>query len=579
MTFHSIFLAPLVFMQVAALIWAAVALKGARLKTVFILFGVCLLVANLVAALPGWPDLGGSWVGALGYIALLAVHPLAAGCVLAVLRDYWGRRRTLFISLAVVSMLPAMATGIALGWGPDAVYATYPVSIIPAMWLAFALAESIATWLHSSLKGEAAFACIVGMILLIVSGPVYSLELESVGWEHALGVIPAAPLAFAAFLWSAWKANPLTFKRPLVIANAHPPDGLQAGLHLLDEARPKYAAELVKRRARAGMPTWVFVRSESEDAKHRYGNAQLLKIPSSQHCALKVVKTIMLISREYPQSVFLIEDLSCLVCNSGLMESLEAMKAVSNHSRMNHCVTLASLSCLTRAEVREFAGLPAYYWKLPVVEEEIAAILHMELGPASHHMLRIFCNSKKMRMEDMMMYHILDLQEFLKRILTSLSRNPGDSKVLDSGLSQVGAIVSKLDRFRSITLDDLAKGPWPSASVTRRDKHGWLVKATDFGFGTGLGENASHYGGRARGAFEEALGEGGRALYEQTLQILGLDEKDIEPEDFPALYKTTEELLKLLESHESALRKVDKMLERSSELKEWLEVVGGSMNG
>jgi len=75
------------------------------------------------------------------------------------------------------------------------------------------------------------------------------------------------------------------------------------------------------------------------------------------------------------------------------------------------------------------------------------------------------------------------------------------------------------------------------------------------------------------------LGEGGRALYEQTLQILGLNERDLEPEDFPALYKTTEELLKLLKSHESALRRIDTMLERSSELKEWLEVAGGSMNG
>jgi hypothetical protein len=579
MTFHSIFLAPLVFMQVAALITAAVALKGARLKIVFILFGVCLLVANLVAALPGWPDLGGSWLDGLGYIALLAVHPLTAGCVLAVLRDYRGRRQTFFISVAVVSLLPAMVAGIALGWGPDAVYATYPVSIIPAMWLAFALAESIATWLRSSLKREAAFACIAGTILLIVSGPVYSIELESVGWDRALGVIPAAPLAYVALLWSAWRANPLTFRRPLVSASARPPDGLQAGLHLLDEPRPKYAAELVKRRANASMPTWVFVRSEPEDAKHRYGNAQLLKIPSSQHCALKVVKTIMHISREYPQSVFLIEDLSYLMCNSGLTESLEAMKTVSNHSRMNHCVTLASLSCLTCAEVREFAALPAYYWKLPVVEEEIAAILHKELGPASHHILRIFCDSERMRLEDMMMHHIPNLQEFLTRILTSLSRNPGDSKILDSGLSQVDAVVSELDLFRSMTLDDLAKGPWPSASAARRDKHGWLVKATDFNFSTGLGEEAPDYGGRARGAFEETLGEGGRALYEQTLQILGLNERDLEPGDFPALYKTTEELLKLLKSHESALRRIDTMLERSSELKEWLEVAGGSMNG
>ena len=579
MTEYSEFLLFIVSTQIIATILATAMLRGAKLKAGFFAFGACLALANIPAALSGMMSTDGTWVAYAGYVALLAMHPLSAACVFAILRYDWGKISRPFVLLAVASVASLSVAGLYFGWGPKNVYGTYVVSLIPVIWLAFALAETLASWLQSALKGELAFICTLAIVILILTGPIYSLELGALGFNEALGSVPAATLAFIALFLAGRKASFLPFVRPRVSSMARYADGIQTGLHFLDEKRPKYVAEFARRRADAGLPTWVFLRSESEDAKQRYGSSQLVRIPSHRQSALRIAKTIEYLSQRYPNSMFLIEDLSFILCNSGWRECMEALMAASNCAKAHRCVVLASLSCLTRAEVRELITLPSYYHRLPAPENEIAAIAERQLGPAAIHIFRMFCSSKKMRIEDFRMHHIEEFSGFMAGTLMRLSREPGDTKVLDSSILQMGALVSELENYRTQSLRSVTQGPWPSASVSRRDQRGWLVKATDFDFEDKPGEDKAEYGTKARLAFEEALGERGTELFEKTLRIMGVDENEVEPEDFPALYKTTAELLRLLEDHETAISKIDKMLERSSELKEWLEVAKGVGNG
>ena len=578
MTPYSYVLAALSGVQLSLLVWAGASLRGTRMKMPFVMLGASMLVVNLLQMFADESSGGVPLLSSISFLALLAVSPLCALAVLTVLRDDWLVQKPLLAVFMLLSVSPIAAYGLWAGWGAGQVYGVYFASVVPVVWLSLALAECIAVWARSSLRKNIAFACVTGVAFLILSGPVYAIELEAIGWSWAVGSLPAAPFAYAAFFWAARKKNPLAFDIPGGRIVKQAAESVEPGLHMIDERRPKHAIEFARMRALEGKPTWVFLRQEPENAKSIYGGSQVVAIPSSRNAALKVEATISCISTRVPRAVFLVQDTSYLVSNCGFAETREVLEAIALRAKKTGCIVLASFSGLTSSERRGLARLPGKYWKLPVLEEEIVAIVESEIGPAALHLLRLFCDSRRIRLEDLRVAHIPELQAFLSDTLMTLSLKPSDSRLMVSGRSQTEALSSKLAAYGHMSLASIAEGPWQSAASRNLEGGGWLVRATDFHLPGNARNEKGSYGGKIRNTYKEVLGKGGEAIYKQALRIIGATEAEIGPEDLATLIRTTEEIFGVLECYKDGLRDLGKMIERSPGLWDKLEALGGGSN-
>ena len=536
------------FLQVPLTVRAAFVLRGRRLKVAFAALGVSLLTVNVVAALS--LELGGTvvWLSSIGLLAMLFAHPLIAIAVIGVLCHGQPWNRPLAHTGILLSVTPVAVAGLSFGWGARDVYEIYYASVVPVIWLALPLAEATATWLGSDLRSDTAFACIMGITALVLSGPVYSLELQSLGFDWALGAIPASSFAYATLLWAAERANALPHRLPRHTREGGVVDGIAPGLHLLEERRPKHAVEFARSRAASGWPTWVFLRQEPEDARERYGDAQMVVIPARSHAAERVMTTAAAIMQARENAFILIDDVSFLVSNCGLPETADALSVIADISKRRKCVVVASVCNLTSAERRALASLPASYWKLPNLEEEVSALMESEIGPVGAHLLQLYCKSRKMRPQDLRLDQLPNLQEFLATAVKNLSLKPGDSRLWDSAGAQIDALTTKLESYRRMTLPELAGGPWPSATLKRRDGQDWIVRATDFHFGDGAAEERAGVGSKIRKAFADALGKSGETMFEQALRFMQKTERELTQEDLPSLIQTTEQILRLLEA-------------------------------
>ncbi len=139
---------------------------------------------------------------------LLLTHALTAILVLGLIHgEALPRQRAItFLLLAPVPLLASLAP--AEGWTVAAAYEGNVLGGFLVLCLGVALAETIYARHASPMFAAHAFWMGVGVVSLIVAGPVYVYELELLGQAPLVGANVAAPLALACFARVALLTDP-----------------------------------------------------------------------------------------------------------------------------------------------------------------------------------------------------------------------------------------------------------------------------------------------------------------------------------------------------------------------------------
>src|SRR5881409_1640149 len=195
---------------------------------------------------------------ALG-IVLLA-HALTAILVLGLLHgETLPRQRSMaFLLLVPVPVLAYLAP--IEGWTVATAYEGNVLGGFLVLCLGVALAEAIYARYSSRLLGPHSFWLSVGVVALIVAGPVYAYELEFLGEASLAGANLASPIALACFALVAFQSDPFS------IAPRPAKGGTKAGTLpasdavVFEEIRPKYALRTAHEESSAGRTTLILGR-------------------------------------------------------------------------------------------------------------------------------------------------------------------------------------------------------------------------------------------------------------------------------------------------------------------------------
>src|SRR5207249_431437 len=223
---------------------------------------------------------------ALG-IVLLA-HALTAILVLGLIHgETLPRRRSVaFLLLVPVPVLAYLAP--IEGWTVATAYEGNVLGGFLVLCLGVALAEAIYARYSSRLLAAHSFWLAVGVVALIVAGPVYAYELEFLGEPSLAGANLASPIALACFALVAVQADPFS------IAPRPAKGGTKAGILpasdaiVFDEIRPKYALRTAHEESSGGRATLILGRIAPATAASGPGFAAVLP---ARHASLRALTT------------------------------------------------------------------------------------------------------------------------------------------------------------------------------------------------------------------------------------------------------------------------------------------------
>src|SRR5207249_620654 len=255
----------------SAAILAGIAVDAWLLAFIAIRGGRPWLQATYAACTLAYVALGAAFVGtnervlaalrddvALG-IVLLA-HALTAILVLGLIHgEALPRRRAVtFLLLVPVPLLAYLAP--IEGWTVATAYEGTVLGGFLVLCLGIALGETIFARHASPMFATHAFWLSVGVIALIVAGPIYTYELEFLGLTPLAGANLAAPLALACFARVALQTDPfpITPRRPKGRTTTGGIRGADA--IVFDERRPKYALRTAEEEAGSDRPTLIVAR-------------------------------------------------------------------------------------------------------------------------------------------------------------------------------------------------------------------------------------------------------------------------------------------------------------------------------
>src|SRR5881628_3431209 len=176
---------------------------------------------------------------ALGVVLL--AHALTAILVLGLIHGETlpRRRSAAFLLLVPVPLLAYLAP--VEGWTAAAAYEGNALGGFLVLCLGIALAETIYARYSSRLLAAHSFWLGVGVIALIVAGPVYTYELEFLGEASLAGANLASPIALACFALVAVQADPFPIARRPSKGQAKLGTLPASDAIVFEEIRPKYA--------------------------------------------------------------------------------------------------------------------------------------------------------------------------------------------------------------------------------------------------------------------------------------------------------------------------------------------------
>src|SRR5216117_379259 len=466
---------------------------------------------------------------------LLLSHALTAILVLGLIHgETLPRRRSVaFLLLIPVPVLAYLAP--IEGWTAATAYEGNVLGGFLVLCLGVALAEAIYARYSSRLLAAHSFWLAVGVVALIVAGPVYAYELEFLGDASLAGANLASPIALACFALVAVQADPFS------IASRPAKGGTKAGTLpasdaiVFEENRPKYALRTAHEESSSGRTTLILGRHAPSMAAGGAGFAGLLP---GRHASLRALTTASEFLATSRGGLVVVEDLADLSALSEWPPTIEAVVRLRHVARDTGSTVVFSTSRLTDAERRALRDLRLTWWSLPDPAREIEAILAQSFGNGAARLLASFSRAHGLRPEELTTEHVPALEDFLTRALAELSGVVAGTA--GHGLrTQLEAAASGLRSFAAQSAEDVARGKWPSR-ISSEAHPDLLVTAAEYWKGKEMDElfaAADTVGEReplferARAVFVEQLGDAGESLLRTQLTHLGKKPEDLDRSD------------------------------------------------
>ena len=389
---------------------------------------------------------------------LLLSHALTAILVLGLIHgETLPRRRSVaFLLLVPVPLLAYLAP--MERWTAATAYEGNVLGGFLVLCLGIALAETIYARYSSRLLAAHSFWLGVGVIALIVAGPIYAYELEFLGEASLAGANLASPIALACFALVAIQADPFPIARHPSKRETKPGTLPASDAIVFEETRPKYALRMAHEDSTRGRPTLILGRTAPATAASGPAFAAVLPV---RHASLRALTTASEFLATYHGGLAVIEDLADLSVLSEWPPTIEAMVRLGHVARGTGSTVIFSASRLTDAERRALKDLRLTWWLLPDPAREIEAILVQSFGNGAVRLLASFSRAHGLRQEELTTDHVPALLDFLTLAVTELSGVVAGTA--GHGLrTQLEAAASGLRSFAAQGAEEVARGKWPS---------------------------------------------------------------------------------------------------------------------
>ncbi len=439
------------------------------------------------------------------------------------------QRSAAFLLLVPVPVLAVLAP--AEGWTVATAYDGNAAGGFLVVCLGIALAESIYARVTSRLLGTHAFWLSLGIVLLIVAGPIYAYEVEVLRETSLAGANLASPIALACFALAAVQADPFRIASRPPKGRTNPGKLPSGDAFVFEETRPKYAFREAHEESSSGRATLVISRTPPPIAP---GGAAYAAITPSRYAALRALTTASEFLASSPGGLVVLEGFADLAVLSEWGPTLESAVRLRHVARGTGSTVIISTSHLADSEKRSLRDLRFSWWTLPDPAGEIDAILAQSFGGGGIRFLAAFCRSHGLRREGVTTDSVPALIAFLEGAFSELSGVVAGTA--GHGLwAQLEAAESVLRGFAAQGAVEVARGKWPSRTSSEPGAE-WLVTAADYWKGKELEElfaAADQMGDReplfekAKAVFVEQFGDGGERLLRAQLARLGK-----RPEDF-----------------------------------------------
>ena len=463
---------------------------------------------------------------------MLLTHALTAILVLGLIHGEAlpRRRAATFLLLAPIPLLAYFAP--IEGWTVATAYEGNVLGGFLVVCLGIALGETIYARQASPMFATHAFWLSLGVISLIVAGPIYTYELDFLGRTPLAGANLAAPLALACFARVALQTDPFPI-------SPRPPKGRTttggiraADAIVFDERRPKYALRTAEQEANSGRPTLIVAR---ERAKITTSSVASAAFTPDRHAASRTLTTVSEFLASAPGGFVVLEDPADLSALSGWRAVLEVVVRLRHVARDSGSTVVLCPSRLTESERKALKGLDLPWWPMADAATEIVAILAQSFGTGAGRLFDSFCRAHGIRRDDVTTDHIQALQDFLSRALTELSGVVGGPAA--HGLQvQYEAAASVLRSFASQGAVEIARGKWASRRSSESDVD-LVVTAADYWKGKEMEELFAAADAvsereplfeKARLVFVEQLGDAGEGVLRMQLARLGKKPEELD---------------------------------------------------
>jgi len=466
---------------------------------------------------------------------MLLADALTAILVLSLIHgETLTRQRSIaFLLLVPVPGLTALAQ--VAGWTPATAYDGNAVGGFLVVCIGIALAESIYARTTSRLLGTQAFWLILGIVSLIIAGPVYSYEVDVLRGTTLAGANIASPIALACFALVALQADPFPISSRPARGRTGPGRIPSGDAIAFEETRPKYAVHAARGESADGRATLVIGRTPPASTPSGAAHAT---IPSSRNAAVQALATASEFLGSTRGGLVVLEGLADLAVLSEWAPTLEMVVRLRHVSRSTGSTVVLSTSRLTSSERRSLGDLQLSWWTLPDPAQEIEAILAQSFGGGGPRLLAAFCRSHGLRREDLTTDHMPAFIAFLQEAFAELSGVVAGTA--GHGLqTQLEAAASVLRAFADQGATEVARGKWPSRTSSQTETE-LLVTAAEYWKGKEMEElfaAADQLSEReplfekAKAVFVEQLGDAGESLLRAQLARLGKRPEDLNRAD------------------------------------------------
>jgi hypothetical protein len=466
---------------------------------------------------------------------LLVAHALTAILVLGLIHgETLPRQRAVaFLLLAPVPVLAWLAPS--QNWTAATAFEGNILGGFLVLCLGYALAETIYARSASPMFAPHAFWLSVGVVALIVGGPVYTYELQILGAESLAGANLAAPVALACFARVALQTDPFPVSLRTRRGRVTTGQIREADAIVFDEVRPKYARRVALEEATANRPTLILGRKAPSMTT---SGVAFAAITADRNAALRVLTTASEFLSATPGSLAVLEDVADVSSISGWRPTREAIVRLRHVARDTGSTVILCPSRLTDSERRDLGALHLPTWSLPDPSREIVAILEHSFGGGAVRLFDSFGRAHGLRTQDITTEHVPALLAFLARSLEDLTGVVSEPAA--HGLRiQFEAAASVLRSYAMQGPSEISRGKWPSRTAKESESE-LLVTATEYWKGKEMEElfaaadsvvDEDPLFERARVVFVEQLGDAGEGVLRAQLARLGKRPEDLEKRD------------------------------------------------